>query len=74
MRITKLGWFLIVLLAATAILALFAPTAGLVAAIVLAVVVLAVLSDGFLGEGSQGAVHDAWAHVESERKRDSLRR
>ena len=74
MRITKLGWFFIALLAATAILAIFVPAAGMVAAIVLAFVVLAVLSNGFLGEGSQAAVHDAWAHVEAERKRDSLRR
>jgi hypothetical protein len=74
MRITKLGWVLIALLVATVVLAIVAPTAGLIAAIVLAVILLTVLSQGFLGEGSQSQVHDAWAHVEVDRKRESLRR
>jgi hypothetical protein len=73
-RVTKLGWFFALAVVATALLAVTAPDAGLVAAIVLAFVVLGVLCEGILGEGSAGTVHDAWAGVEAERKREALRR
>ena len=74
MRLTRVGKLLIVLVAATAVVSLIVPTAGLVMAIVLAAIGLFALAEGVGGTGGAEAGHDAWAQVEAERKREAMRR
>jgi hypothetical protein len=66
-RVTVLGWVLLGSLAATAVLAIVAPGAALVAAIILALAVATAVADGFGASLS-------WFDVEvaSERKREAL--
>ncbi|HEX5899901.1 MAG TPA: hypothetical protein VFY32_10930 [Solirubrobacteraceae bacterium] len=66
-RVTVLGWVLLGSLAATAVLAIVAPGAALVAAIILALAVATAVADGFGASLS-------WCDVEvaSERKREAL--
>jgi hypothetical protein len=71
MRLTRVGKALLVLLAATAVVAVIAPTAGLIMAIVLAVIALFGLAEG-LGSTGAEAGHESWANVEAERKREAL--
>jgi hypothetical protein len=66
-RVTKLGWVLIGSLAATAVLAVVAPGAALVAAIILALAVAAAVADGF---GASLSWFDM--DVANERKREAL--
>ena len=73
MRLTRAGKVFAFLVVLTAGVSLVAPTAGLVMAIVVAVVALVALSEGFGGTGAQ-ATHETWAGVEADRKRDALRR
>lgn len=73
MRLTLVGKGLLVALAATAVVSVIAPTAGLVMAIVLAVVGLIALAEGFGGTGAE-AGHEAWAKTEADRKQEALRR
>jgi glyoxylate carboligase len=73
MRLTRVAKGLAVFVAATAVVSVVAPNAGLVMAIVLAAVTLFVLAEGVGSSGPQ-AGHDAWARVETERKREVLRR
>ena len=68
-----MGKVFLAFLAATAVVSVFAPTAGLVMAIVLAVVGVIALSEG-LGSTGAEAGHEAWAQVEADRKREALRR
>jgi hypothetical protein len=72
-RLTLIGKLLIGTVIATAAISVFAPTVGLVLAIVLAVIALLALSEGVMSSGAE-AGHDAWANVEAERKREALRR
>ena len=72
-RLTRVGKVLAICVVATAMVSVIAPTAGLVMAIVLAVIALAALSEG-LGSTGAEAGHEAWAGVEAERKREALRR
>jgi len=73
MRLTRVGKVLVVFVAVTAAVSVIAPTAGLVMAILLAVVGVIALSEGFGGTGAE-AGHEAWAQVEADRKREALRR
>ena len=73
MRLTRVGKVLAVFVAVTAAVSVIAPTAGLVMAILLAVVGVIALSEGFGGTGAE-AGHEAWAQVEADRKREALRR
>ena len=73
MRLTRVGKVLAVFVAATAVVSVIAPNAGLVMAIVLAVVGLFALAEGIGSSGAESG-HDAWAGVEAERKREALRR
>jgi hypothetical protein len=68
-RVTPLGWVLLAAVMVTAVLALVAPGAALVAAIVLAVVAAAALADGFTDAAG-------WFDLglASERKREALSR
>src|SRR2546423_2035300 len=68
-RVTKLGWVLAASLLATAVLALVAPAAALIPAIVLALAVATAVSDGI-------GAPISWFDVEvaNERKRDALSR
>jgi hypothetical protein len=66
-RVTKLGWVLIGSLVATAALAVVAPGAALVAAIILALAVAAAVADGF---GASLSWFDM--DVANERKREAL--
>ena len=72
MRLTRAGIFLVVFLIATAVVSIVAPTIGLIMAIVLVVVGLVVLSEGFVTSGS--ASDEVWTRVEAERKAEALRR
>ena len=71
---SRVGKALVVFVAATAVVSVIAPNAGLVMAIVLAVVVLFALAEGIGGTSGAQAGHEAWANVEAERKREALRR
>jgi hypothetical protein len=73
MRLTRVGKALLGFLAATAMVSVIAPTAGLIMAIVLAVVGVIALSEG-LGSTGAEAGHEAWAKVEADRKQETLRR
>jgi hypothetical protein len=73
MRLTGFGKVLIAAVVATAVVAAFAPTVALVMTIVLAVVGLAALAEGFMSSGAE-AGHEAWARVEAERKAEALKR
>jgi hypothetical protein len=68
-RLTPLGWVLLAAVVGTAVLALVAPGAAFVAAIVLAVLAAAALADGFTDAAG-------WFDmgVASERKREALSR
>jgi hypothetical protein len=66
-RVTKLGWVLIGSLVGTAALAVVAPGAALVAAIILALAVAAAVADGF---GASLSWFDM--DVANERKREAL--
>jgi hypothetical protein len=68
-RITPVGWVLAVAVVATALLALVAPGAALVAAVILAVVAATALADGFTDNAGWFDIGPA-----AERKRDALRR
>lgn len=72
MRLTRFGICFVVLVVATAVVSVVAPTAGLVMAVLLVVVALVALSEGFVSGGAQG--HEAWTRVEAERKAEALRR
>jgi hypothetical protein len=72
LRLTKVGWAFVAAFVITGVLIVVSPTAGLIATVVLVLVLLAALSEGFMGE-SQGT-HEAWAAVEADRKREALRR
>ena len=78
MRLTRFGKLLIVALVCTAVVSVIAPNVGLVMAIVLAVVGLVALAEGFLGGsgggGGAGAGRETWAQVGADRKREALRR
>ena len=73
MRLSRFGICLVVFAVATAVVTVVAPTAGLVMTIVLVVVGLFALSEGLGGTGAE-AGHEMWAGVETERKREALRR
>jgi hypothetical protein len=66
-RVTTLGWILLGALVATAVLAVVAPGAGLVAAVLLALATAAAVADGF---GASVSWFDV--DVASERKREAL--
>jgi hypothetical protein len=66
-RLTKLGWFLLAAVVVTAALAVVAPGAALVGAVVLAVVLLSVVAEG---SGANAGWFDVTAT--SERKREAL--
>jgi hypothetical protein len=66
-RVTTVGWILLGALVATGLLALVAPGAALVAAVVLALATAAALADGF---GAPVSWFDV--DVASERKREAL--
>ena len=68
-RVTTLGWVLLGSLVATGILAVVAPGAALVAAIVLALAVATAVADGF---GASISWFDV--DVATERKREALSR
>ena len=74
MRLTWIGKCLVALVVVTAVVSVVAPNVGLVMAIVLAVIGLFALSEGFGSAGSGEAGHETWAGVEAERKREALRR
>jgi hypothetical protein len=71
-RLTRIGWVFMAAIAATGVLIVVAPTAGLVATVILVLVLLGALSEGVLGDSPQ--THEAWASVEAERKREALHR
>ncbi len=68
-RVTPLGWVLVAAVAVTAVLAVVAPGAALIAAIFLALVAAATVADGF-------AAPMSWfdLDVANERKREALSR
>ena len=68
-RITPLGWVLVAAVIVTVLLALVAPGPALVAAVVLAVIALATLTEGY-------GANAGWFDVAtaSERKRETLTR
>jgi hypothetical protein len=68
-RVTILGWVLLGSVAATVVLAVVAPGAALIAAIVLALAAATAVADGF---GASVSWFDV--DVASERKREALRR
>jgi uncharacterized protein (DUF58 family) len=68
-RLTRLGWILVGAVVATAVLAIVAPGAALVAAIVLALLAAMAVADGF---GAAASWFDI--DVASERKREALTR
>lgn len=72
-RLALFGKLLIVGVVATIALIVVAPSAGLVAAIVLSVVLLTLGSHGYLGGGAEMG-HETWVNLESERKHEALRR
>lgn len=77
MKLTLFGKLLIVAVICTALISVIAPNVGLVMAVVLAVVGLCALAEGFLGGGAgggAGAGRETWAQVGADRKRDVLRR
>src|SRR4051794_1487065 len=68
-RLTALGWFLLAAAAVTVALAVVAPGAGLVAAVILVLVILSVVAEGF---GANAGWFDIGAA--SDRKREVLTR
>jgi Na+/glutamate symporter len=78
MRLTRFGKFLIVAVVCTALISVIAPSVGLVMAIVLAVVGLIAVAEGFLGgsggAGGAGGGRETWAQVGADRKREALSR
>ena len=68
-RVTTLGWVLVGALVVTAVLAVVAPGAALIAAIVLALVAATAVADGF---GASVSWFDV--DVASDRKREALTR
>jgi len=71
MRVTKIGWALIAFAACAAVVSLFAPTAGLVMAGVLAVALLLGLAEGMGGGSDSHQGHEAWAKTDSDRRREA---
>jgi hypothetical protein len=67
--LTAFGWILVVLVLATVVLAFVAPGAALVLAIVLAVVVLFAMADGFTDAAGWFDIN-----VAAERKREAIGR
>jgi hypothetical protein len=68
-RLTALGWFLLAAAIVTAVLALLAPGAGLAAAVILVLVILSVIAEGF---GANVGWFDIG--IASDRKREVLTR
>jgi hypothetical protein len=68
-RVTPVGWALVAGIAVTALLAIVAPGAGLVAAIALALVAMATAAEGFFGAAGWFDVG-----IASDRKREALTR
>jgi hypothetical protein len=68
-RVTPLGWVLLAAVVVTAVLAIVAPGAAFIAAIVLALVAAAALADGFTDAAGWFDVG-----VASDRKREALSR
>jgi hypothetical protein len=66
-RVTGLGWFLLAALVVTVVLAVLAPGAGVVAAVILVLVILSVVLEGY---GANAGWFDVGAA--SDRKREVL--